>query len=287
MKNYLELIEDEVISLEDVPAEDQTEEICLRAVELFPWDLKFVANQTDKICLEAVERNGLVLKYVKNQTEEICLAAINENYCALGDVENKTEKICLAAVKRNGYALRYVPAHLQTEEICKEALEYRNVLNHLANKTKEICEYAFRCTSKALIYMPKEFITYEMCQKFISENMQYSLSEYFECIPEEFRTLELCLDAVRKNSFCLQYIPAKHKTYEVCLVAATKNIKSCELIDDLKMREEILREIEEDKKAVESIIGYIRNDYSLISKIQDKRLFEMVIDALTAEGEIV
>jgi hypothetical protein len=41
--------------------------------------LKFVKNQTDKICLAAVNQIGYALQFVKNQTDEICLAALKQN----------------------------------------------------------------------------------------------------------------------------------------------------------------------------------------------------------------
>ena len=40
-------------------------------------------EQTEAVCLKAVERNGYALQYVKEQTEAICLKAVERNGDAL------------------------------------------------------------------------------------------------------------------------------------------------------------------------------------------------------------
>ena len=47
----------------------------------------YVKEQTEGICLTAVQQNGLALKDVKKQTEEICLTAVQQNRLALKDVK--------------------------------------------------------------------------------------------------------------------------------------------------------------------------------------------------------
>ena len=39
----------------ELPVEDQTEEICLKAVKQHRYALLYVKEQTEKICLEAVK----------------------------------------------------------------------------------------------------------------------------------------------------------------------------------------------------------------------------------------
>ncbi len=45
--------------------------------------LQHMKEQTDEICLIAVNNDGLALKYVKEQTEEICTEAVKENGLAI------------------------------------------------------------------------------------------------------------------------------------------------------------------------------------------------------------
>ena len=86
----------------------------------------FMANQTEEICVLAVQRYGDTLKYVKDQfkTENICKLAVQQDGYALPYVKKrfKTEEICKLAVQQNGYALKYVKN--KTEDICKLAVQY-------------------------------------------------------------------------------------------------------------------------------------------------------------------
>lgn len=52
---------------------------------------EYIKNQTEELCVLAVQRNGLLLRYVKEQTKEICKLAILQNYRALQYVKNPTD----------------------------------------------------------------------------------------------------------------------------------------------------------------------------------------------------
>jgi hypothetical protein len=78
----------------------QTEELCLLAVQT-PTDsqycvLSYIVNQSDRVCLAAVQHCELALKYVQNQTLEICLAAVQRYPSALMFVQDKflTRQVC-------------------------------------------------------------------------------------------------------------------------------------------------------------------------------------------------
>lgn len=119
----------------------QTEEILMLAIdysqELFIW----VENQTDNVCKKAVSKNGLNLQYVKNKTNEICKIALQQNGCALRYIYDQTEEICKFAVQNCGLALQHVIK--QTDEICKLAVQNDGrVLVYVKNKTDEICRLA-------------------------------------------------------------------------------------------------------------------------------------------------
>lgn len=69
--------------------------------------LKYLKEQTEEICLRAVQQNGNALEYVKKQTEEICMEAVKQNGVALRYVEEQTFEICFAAVSQTKNALEY------------------------------------------------------------------------------------------------------------------------------------------------------------------------------------
>ena len=71
----------------------------LQRVMLDGYALEFVNNQTEEICLAAVEEDGGSLRYVKRQTEEICLAAVKQSIKALKLVKEQTPEICLVVAR--------------------------------------------------------------------------------------------------------------------------------------------------------------------------------------------
>ena len=94
------------------------------------YALKYVKEQTEEICIFAVQQNGLILKYAKEQTEEICIYAVQQNGNALKYVKEQfqTEIMCITAVRKNGNILKYVKK--QTHNICLAAVKqnYRKYL---------------------------------------------------------------------------------------------------------------------------------------------------------------
>lgn len=81
---------------------DQTEEICLVAVQERCFNLAYVRKKTPAICLAAVTSDGKALRYVPEdmRTPEICLAAVLQNPHAIVHVKDKTPAICDAASKK-------------------------------------------------------------------------------------------------------------------------------------------------------------------------------------------
>jgi len=132
----LAAVQNDSNALENV--RNQTPEICLVAVQNFGRSLKYVENQTYEMCLIAVQKDVTALQYVKDQTPELCLAAVQNDGMALEYVKNQTLEICLAAVQKNGNALEYVKK--QTLEICLAAIKNNNdAFKFVKNKTQEIC----------------------------------------------------------------------------------------------------------------------------------------------------
>ncbi len=106
-------------------------------VRTYPFSLKEIEEQTEKICLAAVNRNGNALEHVKDQTEKICLAAVKNYGCSLRYVKHQTTKVCIEAVKQDSFSLQYVKD--KTEEICIEAVKRKDEsIAYANNKNKSI-----------------------------------------------------------------------------------------------------------------------------------------------------
>lgn len=109
-------------------------------------------EQTNKMCLDAVNKNGMNIQHVEDQTEDICLAAIEQNDAAFIYVRNQTPRVCLRAVEKNWRNLALVKE--QTEEMCMKALK-QNVLAlvHIKLKTEAVCNEALRLNKDAAFFI--------------------------------------------------------------------------------------------------------------------------------------
>lgn len=69
-----------------------------------------------------------------------------------------------------------------------------------------------------LIYIPDNFKTPEMCLQAVK-----NYKSVLQYVPEELKTPELCMIAINEDSMSLEYVPEKLKTPELCLHAVQKN----------------------------------------------------------------
>jgi len=66
--------------------------------------------------------------------------------------------------------------------------------------------------------LPEEFKTHEVYVYAVREN-GYAL----EFIPDEFKTAELCMEAVKSRSFALKFVPEELKTADLCFEAVKES----------------------------------------------------------------
>lgn len=129
--------------IEHVP--DQTERLCLIAIDLDPSTIKFVKNKTPQIVKKTVEKNPYYIMDVDEQTDELCILAINRsgkrdimNFIKnpshdmlkamlsidgdyLEKIDNPTAELCNTAVLQNGLSLRFVETNMKSYKICNGA----------------------------------------------------------------------------------------------------------------------------------------------------------------------
>jgi hypothetical protein len=51
-----------------------------------------------------------------------------------------------------------------------------------------------------------------------------------ECVPEQLKTYELCLEAVKNKGYALKDVPEQFKTYKLCLEAVKNNGNALEYL---------------------------------------------------------
>ena len=172
-------------SLEGVPIEKMTTEICLEAVKNNSNDLKhvplFLINE--RICYESVAKNYSNMSDVPDHlnSEGLCLESIRlSRGNSLQYISSifKTYTICLTAVSNysRSYAFLYVPLVHKTPELCLIAVQ-RNVVmfEHVPDdkKTKEMCLAVVKMCGVMLYMVPEKLRSLEICKAAIHNDYHY------------------------------------------------------------------------------------------------------------------
>ena len=92
--------------------------------------------------------------------------------------------MCNEVVRIEPILLVYVPDHLKTQEVCKEAVS----------------------NGSRLSFVPDQYKTQEMCNEVV-----HAMPKAFLWIPERFKTQDICKKAVEKDSGMLKYVPGHFK----------------------------------------------------------------------------
>lgn len=136
------------------------------------------------------------------------LAAVRRDGMKLRDVPDdyKNSEICLVAVKNNRLAFQFVPEKFKSIEACVASLQvgwfdFPDPYKHIPEE----------------IQRTEEFWDMVM-QRLYLDAVKISGTK-LERIPEQEKTPEVCLIAVRRWGRALQFVPEKLKTPELCLAA--------------------------------------------------------------------
>ena len=126
-------------SLEHVPENLRSAELCRKMVMQCGYELKFVPekHKTAELCLAAVKLFGHALLFVPDSL--------------------KTAKLCLEAVKVSGGALKHVPDELKTAEFCLKAVQgHKAVDTKKGTLTKSDIDRLLVGDGSALEFVPEE-----------------------------------------------------------------------------------------------------------------------------------
>ena len=145
-------------------------------IEYSGLKLEFIENQTEELCFKAVQNNSFALKFVNKKfiTEKLCLLAFNnEEYGNANNIGELLEFVkpefityerCLIIIKNNGLNIKYINEKFHTEELCLIAVgQYHygsgELLKYIKNPTMKVCIEAVKTIKSALKYVPIEMQT--------------------------------------------------------------------------------------------------------------------------------
>ena len=207
--------------------------------------LRFIPPEMidEEMCLNAASR-------ASNNVDDDLLEYIPEQFL--------TERVINAAITWRGRSLRNVPANLQTEEICRIAVNQDpQAFPYVAPacKSKRLCVFAVRRLYSNIGNVPPEMKDKSFFLQLVMEDtgngkgfstqhsvklsditndpdfrklLRYGEDESNEQIRAENAESDefyysICEESVRNTPNALTEVPYHYKTYELCLVAVQKN----------------------------------------------------------------
>ncbi len=129
---------------------EQTENICLLAIDNNVASYEYVKNMTPNIAIAIVKKDGMLLNKIDEifHTNDICIAALKNNINAYQFIKNKTYEINAYVLSKKGWLLKFIEN--QTDELCIIAVQNDGMaLEFVKNKTKEICDMAIKSNINA------------------------------------------------------------------------------------------------------------------------------------------
>jgi hypothetical protein len=187
--------------------------------------LQFVPEEmrTEQLCRRAVEKNGRALRHVpeKLRSREICNLAIQTRGLALEYVPEqfKTPEMCQQAVEDQSRALEFVPDKVRTPELYITAMgeDPSWVITNLPRKlqTPEFFELMITHHPRSLHAIPTEYITPEICEIAVEQSPQTIID-----VPKSMQTLELWIKAVEYSPVLMRRVPLEFVDAVAAIVVA-------------------------------------------------------------------
>src|SRR3990167_5981682 len=99
-EDYLEMVIDDGLNLARVPEENQTLELCMKALENNSDAFMYVADKTNvELCKAAVKADPFNIGYMKSPSNDLCELAVSLNPSSVKSILNASEDLWLKAIK--------------------------------------------------------------------------------------------------------------------------------------------------------------------------------------------
>lgn len=193
---YLEALSRNGLLLEHVPANDQTEELCLIAIRNDFEALQFSVIRTPVILVAAIRQYWHALQYFSESEQ--------------------TPDVIAMVLPRYPGALQYVKA--PTKQICRETMAHGGLLCHVPLKYRDvdICTIAIENNPENLKHVPKKVLTPRM--EYLSVAKWGFTIKYIKD-----PTHELCVMAINNGAMNIRFIKPHYRTEDLQIMAVEGN----------------------------------------------------------------
>lgn len=226
--------------------------------EFFNW----ICSTSPDFCINIPE------EFMTPELIDICVENTSDKYF-INEIPKLTQEICMKFVKRFPNALRLVPDFFVSEEMIKELIKIDQEVIKIVSDSKitdEMCKLCYELGDinirQYLInhgYM-KNYVTRDIFleliekevkinlekipRKFITENISHSLFEkdksYFSTIPNEHKTYDMCLLAIKESSHYISFVPKELQTLELIKMVLDDDWKKISSVNIECLTEEII-----------------------------------------------
>lgn len=238
------LREDSSISLQCIPKQFRTKEICkdhLADSPLYYWLIPD-EHMDKEMWVSVFERDGELIRNgdIPNEmlTQEMYEIAVIRGGLKLEYVPQpfRNKAMCIHAVNYQEYSgvdiFTFIPTHIINDKSlhCKFVSANPSLLSQLEeeDKTVDVCRAAIRRDySMALPYLPENIENIIPLIVEIIETADNLDSVFGHLLPDRYKTRNICMMAVAKDGMLLKYIPLKMMDREICTTAC-KNTPDAE-----------------------------------------------------------
>jgi hypothetical protein len=177
----------------------------------FPEDNKPITYEEALLDILLSKRNVELLKASMN-TYSMCKTAVDiqPNLIQYIPDEFKTYELCESAVLKWTFALEWVPMEHRTYELCKKAvLQNSQALYWVPeyNKSYELCCLALKKNPDVISWVPNQMKCHELYLNVIGDWVYFNGPAMLYSVPENYRTIEMYIVAIRGNRHCKDFVP--------------------------------------------------------------------------------
>jgi len=226
---------------------------CIKIIRKKPDLLRYLTEkqQTNIVCKEAININPFNIKYVIDQKEDICLLSISKNWCTVKYIkkENFTDKIVQFAAEVNIKALKYID-YQPVDIMLKIVNKNWRAIEFIKNRTIDHIMAAVEQNGKAIKLI--EDLSKDIAYKCVTRDIK--LLKYITNQDEYFYVEIVDLFGYR----VLEYIDDKCKTFKINKMAVEQSWKALEFISNADI--EIVKEGLDQNTSVLIFIDHQRSD---------------------------
>jgi hypothetical protein len=276
---------------------EQTDELCMLAINKNPSTIRLIKNASEVVCLEAVKKDGYAIKHIKNPSENICMQAVISHPYSCQHIKNPSNNVLLEALKHDfslvvhmNDIFKNIYTRHSDELIFYQINAVRknsNVIKYIKNPSEQVCLEAVKQNGLVIQFIDDP--SNEVCLEAVKQNytaIQYIWEPSDNVLLEALRTNhdafkyiykyseEIAVEFIKKDISVFKYI--NHPSAKLCLEAIKQNGLIIQFIDN-PSNEVCLEAVRQNGLALQ-FIDNPSNEVCLEAVKQNKDAYKKIVE---------